>query len=329
LVFVTLARGVALFIVLYTVLSFFALATGSPHNQTLWWIDLSGIPSPLWLLLQVANIVALAVFVVRVPRGIFVRYVCAALAAAFALVALSNAASVYVAAAAGSITLGAPLPFSLFVMVVYIWITAAIILGRRYHEARAHRRLASLVLAGAALVVAVVLMPVGQIFCFGLTEYHTPVDAAVVFGAQVLPNGQPSDALRARLDKAVALYDEGRASVLIMSGGIDIGGTDEAEAMRDYAVSRGVDPNSILTDNGGATTEDTVTDTLTICHEEGYDRIAAVSSFYHLARIKMLYLDHGHDVVTVPAAADLLAPSTISAALREIPGWWYYWLTDL
>jgi hypothetical protein len=40
----------------------------------------------------------------------------------------------------------------------------------------------------------------------------------------------------------------------------------------------------------------------------------------------MLYLSEGFDVRTIPAQIDQGDHSTMFASLREIPGWWYYWL---
>ena len=44
------------------------------------------------------------------------------------------------------------------------------------------------------------------------------VDAIVVLGASVNPDGTPSDILKSRLDDAVELYQEGAARKIIASG---------------------------------------------------------------------------------------------------------------
>jgi hypothetical protein len=42
----------------------------------------------------------------------------------------------------------------------------------------------------------------------GTTDDLQPVDVGVVFGNTVTPGGQPSARLRARLDRAIVLYQE-------------------------------------------------------------------------------------------------------------------------
>lgn len=66
----------------------------------------------------------------------------------------------------------------------------------------------------------------------GLNDELEVVDVAVVLGNKVELNGQPSDRLQARLDKAVKLYEEDFFKYIIVSGGKGKEGLDEAEVMR-------------------------------------------------------------------------------------------------
>jgi len=193
-------------------------------------------------------------------------------------------------------------------------------------------RLATAVIVAFSVVLCGVAFPLGQIFCFGMTDYRNPtdpVDAVVIFGAQVYSNGQLSAPLRNRVDAGIKLYEQGCTPILIMSGGTGWEGVNEAEAMRLYAINRGVPATAILIDTQGNTTELSVANTRSIAQEHGFKRLGAASSFYHLARIKMLYLYEGIDVVTVPASSAGEGPATKYAAMREIPGWWYYWFKNL
>lgn len=85
------------------------------------------------------------------------------------------------------------------------------------------------------------------------TPYHS---VAIVFGAAVY-NGRLSPILRDRVDTAVALYENGQVERLLMSGGVVVDGRDEPEAMKAYAIERGVAAGDILTDHGGRRTYDT------------------------------------------------------------------------
>ena len=66
------------------------------------------------------------------------------------------------------------------------------------------------------------------------------MDAIVVLGAAQY-NGRPSPVLRARLDHALALYREGYAPLIVVTGGVGRGDTtSEAIVGRRYLVAHGV-----------------------------------------------------------------------------------------
>ncbi len=76
-----------------------------------------------------------------------------------------------------------------------------------------------------------------QVYFFGTSDYSRKADVAVVLGAQVLPGGSLSTSLSDRVVTAVELYKADRVDRLIMSGGVDPLGQDEARAMRDVGRS--------------------------------------------------------------------------------------------
>jgi vancomycin permeability regulator SanA len=347
-----IARGMAAFLAAYTALSLFALVLGGSHNQNAWWIDLSILPAPVSLILQLVLVVVLLAFTVRVPRRRLARWLAAALCALFCLFAVLNIGAVYDAQAQGFVRLGFPLPFSFFIALIFAWLTLALLLGYRClprasgkgggtngggdtrgGNGRTHSAPTRGWRTALGIFVTVVLMgvlfPLGQILCFGTTDYRQPVDAVVVFGAQVFPDGTPSLALQDRLDAAIDIYEQGYTPVLIMSGGVDIDGVSEAVAMKDYAVSRGVPEQVIELDEYGDSTQATAHNTIEMARRQNYEQLGVTSSFYHMARIKMLYLANGVDVLTMPAPLDERDGSIPFTTLREIPGWWYYWFTNI
>src|SRR5581483_8150125 len=64
--------------------------------------------------------------------------------------------------------------------------------------------------------------------------------AIVVLGARVLPGGHAAPALQRRAEMAAQLYREGRAPLVVFSGGSAGGLPSEASIARDIAVSLGV-----------------------------------------------------------------------------------------
>ena len=328
--FVCLARGLAGFLSLYSLLSIGASTVMGVYNQNAWWIDYSTLPDIAAVIQQFLLAGVLGLFALRVPEHIATRVVFALPIFVGLVVSILNTASVYSAAAKGTITLGFPLAFSLFVAGGLLFILVSVLLGKTFIPAEHEKkRVVAGLLIGLSFAATFLLFPLGQMHCFGTTNYRVPVDAAVVLGAQVLPSGTPSDVLKDRLDTAIQFYEDGYTSVLVMSGGIDVDGINEAKAMRDYAVERGVPFGDIIIDEQGSNTKLTVINTVDTLQAAGFTKIAAVSNFYHLARIKMLYLAQGIDVVTVPSVPNKSPDYPLLNVVREIPGWWYYWFYNL
>jgi uncharacterized SAM-binding protein YcdF (DUF218 family) len=323
-------RGLAAFLALYSLLSLAAAFVGQAYNQNAWWIDLSFLPAALSALEQLALTVALGVFAVRMPRHLAARIVLSTPVAVCLVAAISNTVDVYTLAAGGEIILGFPVPFSLFVCLGMLALMAAMLLGVTLVSVSEQRgRAKTLVALLAFFCAAGLLFPLGQMYCFGTTNYRMPVDAAVVLGARVHADGTPSPVLQDRLDTAIRFYEEGYTPILVMSGGIDADGTSEALAMREYAVAHGVALQDMIIDEYGSNTQQTARNTVDTLRAAGMKKVAAVSNFYHLARIKMLYLAEGMDVVTVPSEAVKDPSFPLGNILREIPGWWYYWFLNL
>ncbi|MDX1616035.1 MAG: ElyC/SanA/YdcF family protein [Candidatus Promineifilaceae bacterium] len=86
---------------------------------------------------------------------------------------------------------------------------------------------------------------------------HAPEKTtAVVFGAAVR-HGRLSTVLRDRMDTAIELYQRGQVGQILVSGAEYTDARSEPEAMRAYAMQRGVPQGVILSDPGGLRTYDT------------------------------------------------------------------------
>jgi uncharacterized SAM-binding protein YcdF (DUF218 family) len=249
----------------------------------------------------------------------------------FAVLALQNALQVIRVASLGYVRLGFPVPFSVFIMLAFLLLAGFVFFGHSLIPTDSPSdsyllRLLTILTIVAAVVLSGIAFPLGQVVCFGMTDYTTKVDAVVVFGARAYPSGALSGALSDRVDKGIELYHAGYTPILIMSGGTSSDGVNEAAAMRRYALDRGVPDEAIIVEPDGTNTEQSVANTLRIAVENGYQKIGAVSSFYHMPRIKMFFLSSGHDVVTIPATMSREGVgSSVRTTIREIPAWWYYW----
>jgi vancomycin permeability regulator SanA len=327
-VFRLLARGSALFLAIYVVLSLFAMLRAHTYNLNTWWIDLHFLPSIVDAVLQALLALALFIFAIFSPSKFLLKLFLGLIFLLFTAFAVINSLEVYLTAASGAIRLGFPIPFSLFIALCFVLLTIAAV-TKRSSDARppvsVGARVRTVLVMLLSVILAGILFPLGQVYCFGKTEYRARVEALVVLGAHALPDGTLTYPLQDRVDKAIELYEEEIAPILIMSGGVDADGTDEAQAMKDYAIARGVPAHAIIIDNKGNSTEASALDVIQMADEFGYTRLGAVSSYYHMARIKMLFLANGHDVYTFPATPIKESGNLAFNTVREIPGWWYYW----
>ena len=133
-----------------------------------------------------------------------------------------------------------------------------------------------------------------------LTEISTenPPRIALVFGAKVWENGEPSDALYDRVVTAVELYRAGRVKKILMSGDNSSGNYDEPAAMKTTAVKLGVSAGDIVLDFAGRRTYDT-------CYraKEVFEvrRAIVVTQEFHQARALYLCNSLGVDSIGITA----------------------------
>ena len=80
--------------------------------------------------------------------------------------------------------------------------------------------------------------------------------AALVLGAQVMPNGKPSSMLADRITAAEELYKAGRVDKLLLSGDHGRVKYDEVGTMRRILLERGIPADDIFTDHAGFDTWD-------------------------------------------------------------------------
>ncbi len=153
---------------------------------------------------------------------------------------------------------------------------------------------------------------------------NDPVDAAVVLGNEVLPNGTPSDVLTKRLQKGLEAFKSGAARHIICSGGKGPKELWEAQVMSEWLIARGVEPTKIVIDNGGKDSYCTARDTKRIFEERGWKSALIVSHFTHITRCKIAFRRFGIEH-SKTAHADF-AWGDFKGFPHEFVGYYYYWL---
>ena len=155
---------------------------------------------------------------------------------------------------------------------------------------QAFKFLRRLLLALAALGIIVLFLP--RILTSVMSWSHIynvasapTVTVAIVFGAGLTHNGQPTAILRDRVETGVQLYHAGKVQKLLMSGDNRSIYYNEPEAMRQYALTLGVPDSAIVLDYAGRRTYDTCYRAKAIF---GLDSVLLVTQAFHLPRALFL-----------------------------------------
>lgn len=112
-------------------------------------------------------------------------------------------------------------------------------------------------------------------------------DAIVVLGAAQW-DGKPSPVLRARVDHAIALWRQGLAPMLIMTGGQAPGDTtSEAAVERRYAMSHGVPSVAIRMEAESRNTSESLRNVAAMLPGDTRD-VILVSDGFHMLRLSIL-----------------------------------------
>jgi len=166
----------------------------------------------------------------------------------------------------------------------------------------------------------------GQIHYYADRNEARPADAIAVFGAAEY-DGRPSPVLRARLDHALALYQEKIAPLVITLGGGDP--TDrhsEGGVGHDYLMAHGVPDSAIIAETESSNTEESAKRLAVIARANNLKNIVVVSDGSHLFRVHALCEGAGLNVYTSPRpeARGLSRWDAFQRTMHEILSytWW-------
>ncbi len=153
----------------------------------------------------------------------------------------------------------------------------------------------------------------------------TPADMIVVLGAAQY-DGQPSGALRGRLDHAFALWNDGLAPVIVVTGGNQPGDrTTEGLTGFTYLRDLGVPEEAILIEVDAADTYQAVSATEVIAADRGLAKAILVSDPYHNLRLRGIADEVGLDAVVSATDAEedfgAMARETAAVAAGRIVGY--------
>lgn len=172
----------------------------------------------------------------------------------------------------------------------------------------------------AVLAVAAVLLYAATTFGQVWSESHhdgadpaATADVIVVLGAAQY-DGEPSGALRGRLDHAYALWEEGLAPFILVTGGNQPGDrTTEGLTGFTYLRQQGVPEDAILVEIDSRSTWESLSASRLIMEERSLSRALLVSDPYHNLRLEGMADELGIDADVSPTGAH----SDVRELLRE------------
>lgn len=177
----------------------------------------------------------------------------------------------------------------------------------------------------AAVIVFLILLWGPTIYANLSTRSHrfdltkTPISkvpdrkAALVFGAGVLPSGEPTPYLKERVNTAVKLYKAEKVQKILVSGDNSTKHYNEPDAMKKLAVKLGAKSSDVIEDYAGYSTYDSC---YRAVHVFGVHSAILVTQGYHLPRAVMTCTDLGINSIGV-GALHTERDFTISFIMRE------------
>lgn len=168
------------------------------------------------------------------------------------------------------------------------------------------------------LAVAYVGVTAAQVWRAASRDDAQPAQAIIVLGAAQY-DGRPSPVLRARLDHAADLYEQGHAPVVWVTGGGRPGDrTTEGQSGYTYLRSRGLPEDALQVENQGRSSWESLAATARFLHRRGTTSVLLVSHPYHSYRIAAIAEELGLHAHVSPTQARRLDPlDTARAVARE------------
>jgi uncharacterized SAM-binding protein YcdF (DUF218 family) len=161
--------------------------------------------------------------------------------------------------------------------------------------------LVSRVVAAAVLAAVLLIASTALAIWWTARQDSRPASDAIVVLGSAQYNGVPSSIFEARLEHAIALYEDGVAPVIVTVGGKADGDQfAEAEAGRDYLAGSGIPDEALLAVPEGVDTLESIRAVSTAFGERGWTGAVLVSDPWHAMRAERMAEDAGLDAESSP-----------------------------
>jgi uncharacterized SAM-binding protein YcdF (DUF218 family) len=179
------------------------------------------------------------------------------------------------------------------------------------------RRLARAALVALALLLVYVGITFLQVYRASRQDGARPADAIIVLGAAQY-DGVPSPVLQDRLDHALALYEEGLADQIVVTGGRQEGDRfTEATAGYNYLRDQGVPDEALMKEVDGTSTWESLRASARFLVSQGLTEVVLVTDDYHAYRVEAIAEDIGLDATVSPTDSRLSGMDQARQLARE------------
>ena len=221
-----------------------------------------------------------------------------------------------------------------------------------------HKRIAIGLTASGLLWVLVWSLPITTLYFGGklesMYEYQPAEsqekgDVIMVLGGNTQANRanwfEPYNRATAtdRIDRAQALYLNGRAPKILLSGGALHGKVSEAQGMAQVLKHRGLPENALLLENESRNTYENVTLSQPMLEQLGHPKVLVVTSALHMPRAMAVFKSKGINAIAAPVAPQIVPPDDYTlypwlphtrslkasrSIIKEYFGLLGYWIRD-
>jgi uncharacterized SAM-binding protein YcdF (DUF218 family) len=161
--------------------------------------------------------------------------------------------------------------------------------------------LVSRVVAAAVLAALLLIASTALAIWWTARQDSRPASDAIVVLGSAQYNGVPSSIFEARLEHAIALYEDGVAPVIVTVGGRADGDQfAEAEAGRDYLAGSGIPDDALLAVPEGVDTLESIRAVSAAFTDRGWSGAVLVSDPWHAMRAERMAEDAGLDAESSP-----------------------------
>ncbi|KQS66224.1 YdcF family protein [Modestobacter sp. Leaf380] len=156
-------------------------------------------------------------------------------------------------------------------------------------------------LGAAVLAAALVAVSTATAIWWTARQDAQPESDAIVVLGTAQYNGVPSSIFEARLEHALALWEDGVAPVVVTVGGRADGDVfSEAEAGADYLADAGMPADSLLVVPEGVDTLESMRVVAAAFDERGWSTAVLVTDPWHAMRAERMAEDSGMDASSSP-----------------------------